>query len=97
MNLYLDIDLKNIFFNELYHYVNANKIIVPDSTATKYANSVNSVHYFVQLPYGLNDPAVKKELVGNAEIDGEKYLSYLKSPISHFGLFQTWVSLGFNF
>tara|TARA_R110002020_G_scaffold376973_5_gene588052 strand:+ start:233 stop:985 length:753 start_codon:yes stop_codon:yes gene_type:complete len=54
-------------------YVNANKIIVPDSTATKYANSVNSVHYFVQLPYGLNDPAVKKELVGNAEIEGEKY------------------------
>ena len=46
---------------------------MPDSTATKYANSVNSVHYFVQLPYGLNDPAVKKELLGEAEIIDKKY------------------------
>jgi len=54
-------------------FVNATKIILPDSTATLYANSVNSVHYFVQLPYGLNDPAVKKKLVGEAEIDSKKY------------------------
>jgi len=54
-------------------YANGTKLILPDSTANKYANSVNSVHYFVQLPYGLNDPAVKKELVGEAEIDDKKY------------------------
>jgi len=58
---------------EFTRFVNAQKIDLPDSTATKYSNSVNSVHYFVQLPYGLNDPAVKKELVGDAEIEGEKY------------------------
>jgi hypothetical protein len=54
-------------------FVNGTKLILPDSTANKYTNSVNSVHYFVQLPYGLNDPAVKKELLGEAEIDGKKY------------------------
>ncbi len=54
-------------------YANGTKLILPDSTATKYANSVNSVHYFVQLPHGLNDPAVNKELVGEAEIDDKKY------------------------
>jgi len=59
--------------NGFTRFVNAQKIDMPDSTATKYSNSVNSVHYFVQLPYGLNDASVKKELVGEAEIDGEKY------------------------
>lgn len=54
-------------------YANGTKLILHDSTATKYANSVNSVHYFVQLPHGLNDPAVNKELVGEAEIDDKKY------------------------
>jgi hypothetical protein len=54
-------------------FVNGTKLILPDSTASKYSNSVNSVHYFVQLPYGLNEAAVKKELVGEAEIDGKKY------------------------
>lgn len=53
--------------------INGNKLILPDSTASKYANSINSVHYFVQLPYGLNAAAVNKELVGEAEIDGKKY------------------------
>lgn len=58
---------------EFTRFVNAQKIDLPDSTASKYANSVNSVIYFVQLPFGLNDPAVKKELVGEAEIAKEKY------------------------
>lgn len=53
--------------------INGNKLILPDSTASKYSNSLNSVHYFVQLPYGLNGAAVKKELVGEADIDGKKY------------------------
>lgn len=53
--------------------VNGTKLILADSTASKYANSLNSVHYFVQLPFGLNEPSVKRELVGEAEIDGKKY------------------------
>ncbi len=54
-------------------FVNGTKLIIPDSTASKYSNSVNSVHYFVQLPYGLNEATVKKELVGEAEINNKKY------------------------
>ncbi len=54
-------------------FVNGVKMELQDSIAAKYSNSVNSVHYFVQLPYGLNEAAVKKELVGKAEIDGKKY------------------------
>lgn len=52
---------------------NEQEIDLPDTSETKFANSVNSVHYFVQLPYGLNTPAVQKELVGEAEIEGENY------------------------
>lgn len=59
--------------DDFQRFVNGTKLILPDSTAAKYANSVNSVHYFVQLPYGLNEPAVKKELVGEASIEGKKY------------------------
>lgn len=59
--------------DEFKRFINAQKIDLPDSTATKYSNSVNSVVYFVQLPFGLNAPAVKKELVGEAEMESEKY------------------------
>lgn len=38
-----------------------------------FSRSVNSVAYFAFLPYGLNDPAVVKTLVGETEIKGEKY------------------------
>jgi hypothetical protein len=48
-------------------------IAVPDSMVTKYSNSINSVIYFAQLPFGLNAAAVKKELLGEALIKGEVY------------------------
>jgi uncharacterized protein DUF6503 len=54
-------------------YKNDTLIKVPDSMVTRYSNSINSVHYFAQLPYGLNAPAAKKELVGEAIIKGEPY------------------------
>ena len=62
--------LTNSGFSRL---INSEKVILADSTAGKYSNSVNSVHYFVQLPYGLNDAAVQKELVGETEIKGKEY------------------------
>ena len=40
----------------------------------KYARSVNSVFYFFQIPYVLNDPAAIKKYVGEFEIKGEPYL-----------------------
>ncbi|GHA37246.1 hypothetical protein GCM10007103_18250 [Salinimicrobium marinum] len=44
-----------------------------DTLKSAFSNSVNSVHYFVQLPYGLNAPAVQEELVGEDTISGEPY------------------------
>lgn len=59
--------------NGFQRYRNDNRIVVGDSMAGKYANSVNSVHYFMQLPYGLKDPAVVKEFVDTVSVKGETY------------------------
>lgn len=52
---------------------NDSLVTLPDSIASTYANSVNSVHYFVQIPFGLKDPAVQKQLLGDAVINNEPY------------------------
>ncbi|MBW1297534.1 DUF6503 family protein [Aquimarina litoralis] len=54
-------------------------IKVADSLITKISDGVNSVHYFANLPYGLNAPAVNKELVGESTI---KNVSYYKVKIT---------------
>ena len=51
----------------------SESVLVPDSMKQRYANSVNSVHYFSVLPYGLNDPAVSKELIDIHEVKGQSY------------------------
>jgi len=48
-------------------------LVLPDSLSRKYSNSVNSVHYFAYLPYGLDGPAVHKELLGTVSINGREY------------------------
>jgi len=62
--------LTNVGFER---YKNDVLVTLADSTASKYANSVNSVLYFAQLPFGLNAPAVKKELLGKTAIKGKNY------------------------
>lgn len=64
-------DVKN--GNDYERYFNDSLVAVPDSMAVRYANSVNSVHYFARLPYGLNDGAVNKELLGKETIGGKEY------------------------
>jgi len=54
-------------------YINDSLVALKDSIANLYANSVNSVHYFAHLPYGLNDPAVNKELMGEVVLNGKEY------------------------
>ena len=54
-------------------YINDTLMVLADTTANKFANSVNSVHYFAYLPYGLNDRAVQKKLLGTVDIDGTEY------------------------
>lgn len=46
---------------------------VEDSMIPRYSASVNSVHYFSVLPYGLNDQAVNKSLLGEEQIKGMTY------------------------
>ena len=41
--------------------------------AVRYSGSVNSVHYFSVLPFGLNDPAVKKKFLKEATVKGKQY------------------------
>lgn len=53
--------------------INGNPVIVADSMAAKYSNSINSVHYFAYLPYGLNDPAVNKKLLGETQLGDRQY------------------------
>lgn len=65
----LDIRRNNSFTRQ----VDDSLVSIPDSTARKYANSINSVHYFAYLPYGLNDRAVKKKLLGESSIKGQDY------------------------
>ncbi|QAA82638.1 deoxyribose-phosphate aldolase [Aequorivita sp. H23M31] len=67
-------EVKDVLNNSGFErFINSEKIVLADSTAEKYSNSLNSVHYFVQLPYGLNDAAVQKELVGETKIKGKEY------------------------
>jgi Family of unknown function (DUF6503) len=66
---YLDILTNNGF----QRYRNDTLQVLADTTAQKYAESVNSVHYFAQLPFGLHAPAAKKELLGEATIHNNKY------------------------
>ena len=65
---------KDVLSNEGFErYHNGALVRVADTMAAKYANSVNSVHYFSQLPYGLNAPAAIKKYIGDAVVDGTAY------------------------
>ncbi len=54
-------------------FLNKTSIEVPDSMAVKYSESINSVHYFAVLPYGLNDKAVRKKLLPEVVIKNKAY------------------------
>ena len=66
--------IRDVLNNDgFYREVNGIKADIPDSMATKYANSVNSVIYFAMLPKGLNDPAVNKTYLGKDTVKGKEY------------------------
>ncbi len=57
----------------LKRLINGVDINLPDSITQKIAPSVNSVHYFSLLPYGLNAPAVNKNYLEQVRIKGKTY------------------------
>ena len=62
--------LDNTGFNRM---INDGFVKVEDSMAVKYTASVNSVHYFSVLPFGLNDKAVNKIRLGDEQIKSKAY------------------------
>jgi hypothetical protein len=62
--------LTNTGFTRRFNYETVN---VTDSMAVRYSASVNSVHYFSVLPYGLNDTAVNKKLLEDITIKNKIY------------------------
>ena len=67
-------EVKDILDNEGVRRLREGKRVeLVDSVAVAVGESVNSVHYFVQLPFGLQGEAVNKELVGTDSINGKGY------------------------
>ncbi|MGB0524841.1 MAG: DUF6503 family protein [Flammeovirgaceae bacterium] len=54
-------------------FTNGQLVELNEKKSNAYLNSVNSVLYFMQLPYGLNDAAVIKRHLGTVEIEGKAY------------------------
>jgi hypothetical protein len=67
--------IKDVLINstDFTRTVNGDTIALDEEWTEKYRRSVNSVLYFVQLPYILNDPAVRKSYMGTTNIAGDDY------------------------
>lgn len=66
--------VKDILTNERFvRLVNGDTVSLTEERKQAFTNSVNSVHYFALLPYGLNDPAVQKTYVRETTIKGTPY------------------------
>jgi hypothetical protein len=68
------IAIDEVLTNDGYQrLMNAQPVKVSALMASKYSNSINSVHYFSVLPYGLNDKAVLKKLLPSSIVNGKEY------------------------
>lgn len=66
--------VKDVVINTGFRrFVDNSLVEVVDSMAVKYSASVNSVHYFSVLPYGLNAAAVIKSYLGKIKINKNEY------------------------
>ena len=54
--------------SDFKRFIDEKQVKVPDSLIASFSGSVNSVHYFAALPYGLNAEAVQAKKVGDAVI-----------------------------
>lgn len=68
------IDIEDVISNTGFQrFMRGTPVKITDSLIPAISEAVNSVHYFAQLPYGLNDKAVNKELLGETIIKNEPY------------------------
>ncbi|MEO0339442.1 MAG: DUF6503 family protein, partial [Bacteroidota bacterium] len=63
----------SLFNDGFTRHINGELVAVEKKKVDAYSNSINSVVYFAQLPYFLNDGAVIKEYLGTSTIKGESY------------------------
>ena len=67
-------NVRDVLTNEgLTREVNNKQVKLSSKDSSAYSNSVNSVLYFVLLPYFLEDPAVYTSYLGETTIKGEPY------------------------
>ena len=66
--------IKDILNNKGFQrFVNETSFAVSDGKETAYTASVNSVHYFSILPFGLHSKAVNKTYLGKVSLKGNDY------------------------
>ncbi|MGG6231367.1 DUF6503 family protein [Tenacibaculum sp. SDUM215027] len=66
--------IQDVLSNENFRrFVNDSLVELTEKDKNRYSNSVNSVHYFSVLPFGLNDKAVQKKLLEPVTIKGKEY------------------------
>ena len=66
--------MRDVLQNGIYlHEKNGEKTSLSQKMEDRYRESVNSVAYFMLLPYKLKDKAVRSTYVGSTEIDGNTY------------------------
>lgn len=58
---------------EFFRVIALDTISIVDEWKQRYSNSINSVFYFFQIPYVLNDQAVNKKHLGTDRIGGQTY------------------------
>ncbi|MBO0936178.1 hypothetical protein J2I47_06435 [Fibrella sp. HMF5335] len=66
--------IREVLTNDgLTRSLNGQPQVLDTAQAGKYSRAVNSVAYFVLLPFKLRDPAVLADYVGEATVDGQLY------------------------
>lgn len=66
--------IKDVLTNDSFHReINGGLAKISEERAKAFTNSVNSVIYFALLPFGLNDPAVKKDYINETVIKDKTY------------------------
>ncbi len=66
--------IKDVLSNTGFmRFIHGEQVVLTDSVANNTKNSVNSVHYFSVLPFGLNDAAVQKKILPSVVIKGQPY------------------------
>jgi len=66
--------IKDVLTNDGFkRLIDGNEAEIDEEMSQKITNSINSVHYFSVLPFGLNDKAVRKKLLPSATIKDKEY------------------------